>query len=131
MRIVKLLTVPNSQEAASIQNRLENVGVDSFVTNENFSTLMPHFFGMLGSGIQIMIEDTSMERAKKALRDYFPYSDTKLIITCPESGSTAIGYGFARSRIKKIFIILISLLIANPFGNIQASRHCKNCGHEF
>jgi len=131
MSIEKLLTVPNSIEAASIQNRLENAGVESFVTNENFSTLMPHFYGMLGSGVQIMIEDTSVEKAKETLVDYFPDADTEATTNCPECGSTKIGYGFVKSRIGKILIVFISLLIANPFGNIQASRHCKKCGHEF
>ena len=129
MSIGRLLTVPTSLEATLIQNRLENAGIESFVTNENFSNLMPIYYGMLGSGIQIMIEDTFEVKAKEVLSDYFSIPDGP--VQCPECDSKRIGYGFGKSKIRKIFIVLFSLLVANPFGNIQSSRHCKECGQEF
>lgn len=129
MSIERLLTVPTSQEATSIQNRLENAGIESFVTNENFSNLMPIYYGMLGSGIQIMIEDSFEVTAKEVLPDYFSIPDEP--VQCPKCHSKKIGYGFGKSKIRKSFIVLFSLLVANPFGNIQTSRHCKECVQEF
>lgn len=50
-------TVSNSIEATLLQHALDMEGINSFITNEHTSTMLPHLYGMLGHGIQIMVRD--------------------------------------------------------------------------
>jgi hypothetical protein len=67
METVKLMTCDNSQKAAIIKGRLESEGIHCFLTNENFSTLMPSFNGRFESGIQVMINKEDHQKARQIL----------------------------------------------------------------
>ncbi len=66
-KVVRLLTCDNSFEANLIKGRLENEGIESFLTNENITTLMPHLNTLFNSGAQVMIFEKDLERAREIL----------------------------------------------------------------
>jgi hypothetical protein len=122
-----LTTCNNVFEANLIKGMLENNGIKCFLTNENFSNLMPHYNGMMGAGIQIIINERDIEKAKVLL-----LTQTKEDrIECPNCGSQNIKFGLGINRIKKIITVLISLLAVIPFGNIRNSLYCLDCKTEF
>ena len=63
MAIVKLKTYGFVFEATLVKGRLENEGIPCFLTNENFSSLMPHYINMPGSGVHLYVEKSYDDKA--------------------------------------------------------------------
>lgn len=126
MKSVRLLTCENSVEANLIKGRLENEGINCFLTNENFSNLMPHFNRILGAGVQVMIDETDLEKAIELLE----LRGEKALI-CPNCNSKNVTISLGKNKIKKIFTIIFSLLLFIPFNNINSINHCVDCKNEF
>jgi len=126
MAIVRLITCNNSVEANMLKSLLENEGIECFLTNENFTTLMPGYNGMLGSGIQIMIDETNSDRAIELISK----QNTEKI-ECPTCGSEDIVFGLGGNKFRKIVVVILSSLFAIPFNNIRNTYYCKNCKTEF
>ena len=127
MSTIILTTCNSSFEATLIKGMLENNGIRCFLTNENFSNLLPIYNGMMGAGVQIMIDDSDLEKAQKLILS--PSQEIK--IECPFCNSSNIQFGLGSDKIKKIFVILISLFTLVPFGNIKNIYYCKDCKKEF
>lgn len=126
MSIIRLMTCDSSVEANLIKGRLKNEGIETFITNENFSNLMPHYNRILNSGIQIMISDLDYDTASKILE-----LNTKQEHVCPNCQSSKIKFSLGKNKIRKIFVIIISLLISTPFNNLKSVYKCQDCKTEF
>jgi len=126
MKTLRLLTCDSSQEAALIKGNLENHGIKCFITNDNFTTLVPYFNGMLGAGIQVLVFEEDYEHALEIIKP----GDSSAI-TCPHCGSTNIKYGLGRYKNIKLFAVVISLLATIPFGNIKLTYNCRSCRKDF
>jgi hypothetical protein len=127
VKFIRILTFFNLQEAHLVAGRLKNEGIECFLKNENFGTLMPHYANILGSGIDLMIKEADMEDVKGLLKDYFePKNDI-----CPACGSINIKSGLGKNKNSKWFLVIISLIAALPFGNIKLKNNCKDCKTEF
>ena len=125
----RLTTVRNSIEATLLQHTLEMEGINSFITNEHTSTMLPHLYGMLGHGIQIMVADEDYERADLVLKS--KEKESRITI-CPYCGSSNIGFGMAgKKRLGDQLLILLSLIAALPMGNIKNKYFCKDCREDF
>lgn len=125
----RLTTVSNAIDATLLQNRLEQEGIVSFTTNENISALLPHFDGILGNGVQIMVREDDFETAKQILESQ--KKETR-ITTCPNCGSSNIGYGMrGKNRVGDKLMIFFSLITAVPMGNIRNKYYCKDCKEDF
>ena len=125
----RLTTVSNSIEATFLQHALEMEGIDSFITNEYTSTMLPHLDGMLGHGIQIMVRETDYEKAKGILTAKQNESQTR---ACPHCGSLDIGFGMkGKKRLLDRLLIFLSVIAAIPMGNIKNKYYCKDCGEDF
>ena len=127
MKIIRLTTCNSSIEANMIKHLLENEEINCFLTNENFSTIMPHFSGILDSGVQIMIDEKDSIKALKLLE---AQSNTNEL-TCPECNSKNINFGLGIKKSKKIFFVLLSLFAFTPFKNITNTYYCMDCKTEF
>ncbi|KAF0200776.1 MAG: hypothetical protein FD170_3228 [Bacteroidetes bacterium] len=124
---VILTSCSNLQEAYLIKGTLENNGINCFLTNENFSNLMPHYYGILGAGIQVMIDESDLEKAQQLTS-----SQSKVIeIICPNCHSANVTFGFGYNKVKKWFIVILSLFSWVPFGNIRKKFRCEDCKTEF
>ena len=128
MRTVKLITIDNSIEAHIIKGRLLNEGIDCFLTNENFTNLMPLYNNMLGSGIQIYIGENDFDRARALLADKIEPNIFKLV--CQNCGSENIGLGLGKRKAFKIFNIVMALFFFFPMGNLKPKYFCKDCKTE-
>ena len=126
MKTKRLTTCNNSQEAALIKGNLENHGIKCMITNENTTTLIPYFNGMMGAGIQVLVLEEDYEQAVTLIN---PDAASKII--CPHCGSTDIKYGLGRYKHIKLFAIIMSLLATIPFGNIKLTYNCRNCRRDF
>ncbi len=127
MSVIRLTTCNDIIEANLKKGMLENNGIRCFLTNENFSNLMPHYNGIMGSGVQIMINDTDLEEAQQLISMQAKAND----IVCPHCGSLNVKFGLGKSKVKKLFTIILSLLTWIPFGNIKNTYYCQNCKTEF
>ncbi len=126
MSIVRLMTCDTAVEANLIKGHLKNEGIEAFITNENFSNLMPHYNRILNSGIQIMISDLDYNKASEILE----LNNTEERV-CPSCQSTKIKFSLGQNKIKKIFIIIFSLFTATPFNNLKSVYKCQDCKTEF
>ena len=126
MRTVEIKTCDNPQDAALIKGRLENEGIPCFLINENFSALMPQFNGMMGCGIQIIIDRSDYEKAAAILK--INKNAEKEQMRCPFCNSTKIRFAPGK---RKILAVLLSLLAWIPFGNIKKTCYCTECKSEF
>jgi len=131
MKTIRLLTCDNIQEANLIKGNLENAGIPVMLTNENAITLMPHLTGMMGAGIQVMINEEDLELANDIL-GFKQQSNTNEIV-CPNCGSKHFKrtLGKGTSKITKLFAVILSLLMALPMGNLKVIYICKECKTEF
>ena len=130
METVRLKTCDNILEANILKGRLENEGIRCFLTNENFTSLFPHYFGILGTGVQIMVHKNDYQRASGILK-ITQESTQNSEKVCPACGSVNIGFGLGKKRIGKILLVVFSLFFGIPFNNINNSYYCKDCGAEF
>ena len=127
-KTIRLITCDTLQEAYFIKNRLNNEGIDCFLTNENFTGLMPNYYNILGSGIQILVLESDYDRSKELVKDKTePESIEKI---CPFCGSDKISLQLGKHKILKIFYILLVMLAAIPIGKLKLQYCCKNCGKE-
>jgi predicted RNA-binding Zn-ribbon protein involved in translation (DUF1610 family) len=128
MKFINLCTVDNSYEANFIKEDLAEQEIACIVTNENFTTLMPHMNGMLGSGIQILVDKDDFETARQIIEK----RTNKDTVTCPNCGSSNIKYGLGTTRrASKIFALIISLIIMSPTRHIRQTYYCNDCKSEF
>ena len=126
MKTIRLMTCESPIEANIIKGRLENEGIRCFVTNENFSNLMPHYNRILGSGADLMINKEDYEKAAKIL-DLNSSKD----VVCPNCNSSNIKISLGNNWFKKAIVIVISLFYSVPFNNINSIYLCKDCKTEF
>ncbi|MDP3452712.1 MAG: DUF2007 domain-containing protein [Bacteroidales bacterium] len=126
MKTVRLMTCESSVEASLIKGRLENEGVKCFLTNENFSNLMPNFNQIMGSGVQIMIDEADLNRAVEILE-----LNKREELICPECGSHNIKTVLGKSSFTKIIIVILSLFSTTPINNIKGVNRCRDCKKEF
>ena len=128
MRTIALLTCDNLTEAHLIKGRLLNEEIDCFLTNENFTNLMPLYNNMMGSGIQIMIDEKDLNKAREIIKDKLEPNNQELV--CPSCGSENIVLGFGERKGFKIFNIIIAILSFFPLGNLKPKYYCKDCKTE-
>ncbi len=126
MKTVRLITCETSIQANIIKGRLENEGIPCFITNENFSNLMPNYNRILDSGPHIMVDQNSYQKAIELLE----LNVTKELI-CPNCQSKNIKVSLGKNWLKKSFTIIISLFCSIPFNNINHVYCCKDCNTEF
>ena len=127
MTTMILTTCNTSFEANLMKGMLENNGIRCFLTNENFSNLMPHYNGMMGSGVQVMIDESDQEKAQSLISS--PSKENAIV--CPNCNSSNVQFGLGTNKIKKLIVVLISLITWIPFGNIKNIYCCRNCKTEF
>ena len=127
--MIRLTTVANSIDATLLQHQLEMGGIDSFLANENVSTMSPHLNAILGHGVQIMVREEDYQEAKEIL---VTYQDQSKIIKCPHCGSENIGFGMrGKNRIGDKLLILFTLIVPMPIGNVKNKYYCKDCKESF
>lgn len=129
MKTIRLITCDNLSEAYLIKDRLINEGVNCFITNENFTNLMPIYNGMMGAGIQIMVKEEDLDNARKIINDKLNPSNSNL--TCPNCNSDQIKIGVGKKKGLILTNIFLAILTAIPFGNIKPKYLCKSCQQEF
>ena len=127
MAIIRLTTCNSSIEAYFLKNILENEKIDCFLTNDNFTTLVPFYNGMLGSGIQIMINEEDYEKSSELIQK----NKTVDTLNCPNCNSANIAFGFGNRRGLKMLGVFFSLFTFIPFGNLKRNYYCKDCKCEF
>jgi hypothetical protein len=122
-----LITCNTIAEAHLVKGMLENNGIACFLNNENFTSLMPQFNGMMGAGVQVVVDEADYEKASELVG----LNTVNNEIICPECHSTNIKFGLGTRKARKILTILLSLFAGTPFGNIRNNYYCRDCGAEF
>lgn len=125
MKTARLITCENLTEAFLIKGRLANEGIESFLTNQNFTNLMPLYNHMLGSGIQVIVNEIDYTNAREIIKDKIEPNNEE--ITCPNCGSKDIGLGLGKRKGLKIINILIAVFSMIPLGNLKPKFYCKTC----
>jgi len=127
-KTIRLLTCGNIIDAYFIKDRLTNEGIESFLTNENFTTLMPNYYNLFGSGVQVFVIEEDYEKSRELLKDKIEPEQAETV--CPFCGSTEIGMGLGKYKALKVFNILLAFMIAIPIGNVRIRQYCKVCKEE-
>ncbi len=123
-----LITCENANDAYIIQARLEQDTIDCFLTNENFTNLMPLYNNMMGSGIQVIVFEKDFIRARSLVMDYLEPDHSKLV--CPKCGSDDIQLGIGKHKGFKIFNLILAALLLIPVGFLKPKFYCKTCREE-
>lgn len=111
-----------------VKARLENYGIACYLTNQYFTTLLPIYNNMLGSGIQVMVHENDFEEARKLLIDKIDPQSQELV--CAQCGSKNVQLGIGNQKGLKIWTVLLSLLAFIPMGNIKPKYYCNDCNTE-
>jgi hypothetical protein len=127
MSIIRLTTCESIIEAGFLKHILENENIECFLTNENFTTLVPIYNGIMGAGIQLMIDEKDYERSSELIHK--PTISNRIL--CPNCNSTNISFGFGSKKELKTLGVILSLVVLIPFGNIKRYYYCKDCKWEF
>ena len=126
--MLSIYTSKDLQEAHLIKGKLNNEGIPCFLTNQNFTTLMPHYSGIFDSGIQIMVRECDYRKARNLIMDRIE-PDNKGI-KCPYCGSEDIGLGFGKNPFFKFLNMIVFLIALIPVGHIKPKFFCKLCYKE-
>jgi len=127
-KTTRLLTCDTITEAYFIKNKLNNEGIECFLTNQNFTNLLPNYYNLFGAGVQVVVMESDYERSRELVKDKLEPENVEKV--CPYCGSTDISIGFGKHKILKIFNVLLAILIAIPIGNIRVRYYCKTCKEE-
>ncbi|MDP4240547.1 MAG: DUF2007 domain-containing protein [Bacteroidota bacterium] len=127
-KTIRLITCDNLPEAYSIKNRLDNEGIDCFLTNEHFTTLMPNYYNLFGSGVQVFVIEEDYEKSRELIKEKLEPEPAEIV--CPYCGSTDVSLGLGKHKILKVFNILLAILIFIPIGNVRVRQYCKKCKNE-
>ncbi len=126
MKTIRLITCESPIEANIIKGRLESEGIHCFITNENFSNLMPHYNRILDSGVQVIVSEVDYQKAI----DLLELNQEKAIL-CPHCQSKNISITLGNNWFRKTIVILLSMLFFIPFNNINSTYHCRDCKADF
>ena len=63
-KLVHLATFSNTISAHLLRTKLESEGIPSFLNNENITNLLPHYFNIMGSGVQVLVPSEKLEEAQ-------------------------------------------------------------------
>ncbi|MDD4969480.1 MAG: DUF2007 domain-containing protein [Paludibacter sp.] len=124
-KTIQLITCDNITEAYFIKDRLTNEGIECFLTNENFATLMPNYYNLFGSGIQVFVIEEDYEKSRELLKDKIEPEQAETV--CPFCGSTEISFGLGKHKALKVFNILLAFMTGIPIGNMRVRQYCKTC----
>ena len=114
----------SSIEANLLKNMLEQNGIECYLWNENFTTLMPHFNNMLGGGIRVVVDESDLAKAIDIV------GDGKSKVTCPNCQSENFVRTTAKSK-KGLLMIVLAALMWLPIGNMLNEYSCDDCGQTF
>lgn len=131
METIFVTTFYNNIEANIVKGRLESEGVSCFLTNENFSTLMPHLNYLAGGGTHLFVLQRDYELAVSILNEIDTPNKEADRVVCPQCQSLDVKLGLGKSKFKKLTIILLSAMFGMQFSNIKPSYICRNCKSEF
>lgn len=127
MKTISILTCETAFKANIIKGRLNNEGIECFLTNQNFSQLRQNYGNMLGTGIQVIINKKDLKAAHEILKDSLVPANIDLV--CPKCGSENISIGLGKRN--GLFLnILIAILMVIPIGNLKPKYYCKDCYEE-
>jgi len=126
MDTILLTTCSNSIDANILKGMLDSNDIECFLANENFSGLMPHYYGIMGAGVSIFINKADEEKAKELIKS----QNNEDIAICPRCCSSKITYGLGNNKFRKIIAIVFSFISGAPFGNIKNSNYCNDCKTE-
>jgi len=127
-KTIRLITCDTITEAYFIKDRLTNEGIDCFLTNENFTTLMPNYYNLFGSGVQVFVIEEDYEKSRELLKDKIEPEQVETV--CPFCESTEISFGLGKHKALKIFNILLAFMAGIPIGNVRMKYYCKTCHEE-
>ena len=127
-KTIRIITCGNITDAYFIKNRLNNEGIDCFLTNQNFTSLLPNYYNLFGAGVQVVVMESDYERSRELVKDKLEPENVEKV--CPFCGSTDISIGFGKHKIMKLFNVLLAILITIPIGIIRVRYYCKTCKEE-
>ncbi len=127
MNVICVARFDHVFEANLCRGMLKNEGIESFLTNENLTNLVPYYNGIMGAGIQLMINECDYEKACKLIN---PSTEGDEIL-CPDCNSDNVAFGLGGNRYKKIFLAIISLFAYIPIGKAMNCHFCKDCKTEW
>lgn len=125
MKTVIITSCNNSVEAKLVQGNLANEGIESMISNENYTSLYPNMNGAMGSGIQILVDENDTERALKVIQG------NDRTVHCPSCNSADVNQLIKKNMLKVVGIMILSLFSSSAFGNVEQKYHCNECGAEF
>lgn len=118
-------TYSSTIEANIALSKLKDNDIPCFLANEASSNILQNYSGIMGSGIQLYIIESDLDKVKNLL------IENKEEIICPNCSSKNIKVSLGRNKFKKLFMIFLSLLSSQPFGNITPQYSCKDCKYKF
>ena len=128
MKRIRLLSANTVTEAHLIKGRLNNEGIECFLTNQHIATLFPHYNHIEGGGVQIMVHENDVEVARKIVQDKLEPSMEKII--CPHCGSSKVALGMGKLKWFKLLNMFIAALMLTPIGNLKPKYFCGDCKQE-
>jgi hypothetical protein len=120
MELVLLKTFPSDVEAHLVRTKLESEGITCFLENEHISNLVPAYYRMIGSGVQLKVPLEEAEKAVKILAEMYPDKGG-----CPNCGSQNVKDLLQQH---KYMVIAILLIIPMLIGNLIGRNTCADCG---
>ena len=127
-KTIRLITCDIITDAYFIKNKLNNEGIECFLTNQNFTNLLPNYYNLFGAGVQVFVMESDFERSRELVKDKLEPENVEKV--CPFCGSKDLRIGLGKNKILKIFNILLAILIAIPIGNVRVRYYCKTCKEE-
>lgn len=124
MTTVILTTLPNTIDAHMLKNLLEREGIESFLVNEYFTDWAPYYYNILGSGVQIVVRNKDLTKARKIAG----LGNSQ--VTCPSCGSSNVQLKHEKPK-RKFTLLFIVIFLTSLIGNLLNDYVCEDCNSEF
>jgi len=64
-KTIQLITSDNITDAYFIKNKLNDEGIECFLTNQKFASLLPNYYNRFGAGVQVVVMESDYERSRE------------------------------------------------------------------
>lgn len=119
-----LMTCDTLQEATLVQGNLQNIGIPSFLANENYGSLYPGATWNPAFGIGVMVFEDDLEKAKILMG-----ADQKSLPACPNCASQNITA--KPGNVSRLTAVLQALFMTLLMRTNKIKYHCNKCNTDF
>lgn len=126
MELVTVRTFDDYFSAYILLTRLEHVGIECYLKDENTVTIDPLLSNAIG-GIKLQVKNEDADEVNKLLTAW--HQEYMLSATCPKCGSNSFNY-VTKKDVANYLTAIVTWMFSSYAAAPNYVYQCGNCGYE-